>query len=186
MRRLAGELGVGTMTLYGYVRDKRELLDLAADRGAERFEFVTGEGPWRPRLRRLMWTVFRSLNEHPSAVQIRSSRPLISAGVMRACEAGMRILFDAGFDATAATRAWRLLFVFTFGYAAFGAPDGPPEVKQTWKEELSRLPPDEFPTILSALPEAVDTMSGTEPFGHCLELILDGLEAQQRSASPSA
>ena len=51
MRRLAGELGVGTMTLYGYFRGKGELLDHAIDRAARTYELSPGEGEWRPRLR---------------------------------------------------------------------------------------------------------------------------------------
>jgi AcrR family transcriptional regulator len=54
MRRLAAELGVGTMTLYGYFRRKEDLLDAIVDRGAERVAAAGSEGPWKQRLRELV------------------------------------------------------------------------------------------------------------------------------------
>jgi AcrR family transcriptional regulator len=181
MRRLASELGVGTMTLYGYFRDKDELLDHAIDRAARRYNLSPGEGAWRPRLRELITTVWRSLSEHPSAVQIRSRRPILNPGALRACEAGMTILRDAGFETREAAAVWRLLFTYVFGYAAFSAYEPSEELKSEWREELSVLPPDQYPITSGSAGELVNWMAGSEPFEQGLEIILDGLEARLSS-----
>lgn len=178
MRRLASELGIGTMTIYGYFSDKNELLDHAIDRGARRYDLSPGEGPWRPRLRELITTIWRSLIEHPSTVQIRSRKPILNPGALRAFEAGMAILRDAGFDAREAAAAWRLLFTYVFGYAAFSSYEPTAELKAQWRDELSALPADEYPSASAEAGELVNWMSGSRPFEHGLELILDGLEAR--------
>jgi AcrR family transcriptional regulator len=178
MRRLASELGVGTMTLYGYFRDKDELLDHAIDRAARRYNLSPGEGAWRPRLRELITTMWRSLIEHPSAVQIRSRKPILNPGALRACEAGMAILRDAGFETREAAAAWRLLFTYVFGYTAFSSYEPSAELKSEWREQLSALPADRYPITRGGAGELVEWMAGREPFERGLELILDGLEAR--------
>jgi AcrR family transcriptional regulator len=178
MRRLARALDVGTMTLYEYFRDKDELLDHAFDRAARSYDLSPGEGEWRPRLRELITTIWRSLSEHPSAVQIRSRRPILNPGALRACEAGMTILRDAGFGTREAAGAWRLLFTYVFGYAAFSSYEPSAELKAEWREELGALPPDQYPITSGAAGELVNWMAGREPFERGLELILDGLESR--------
>jgi AcrR family transcriptional regulator len=183
MRRLASELGIGTMTIYGYFRDKEELLNFVIERTARQYELTPGEGEWRDRLRQLVQTMYRSLLEHPSTVQIRSRRPILNPGAIRACEAGMTILDDAGFELKEAAAAFRLLFTYVFGYAAFSSYEPPAELKGEWEEELSALPEDEYPLVSGAAGELVNWMAGRVPFEEGLELILDGLEARLERSS---
>ena len=183
MRRLASELGVGTMTVYGYFRDKAELLDFAIDRAARRYDLSAGEGDWRPRLRELITTIWRSLNEHPSAVQIRASRPILNPGALRACEAGMTILTQAGFEVREAAAAWRLLFTYVFGYAAFSSYEPSEDLKSDWREEMAALPEDQYPITSAEAGELVNWIAGSHPFTEGLELILDGLEARLAAQS---
>jgi len=88
MRRLADELGITAMSLYGYVPSKAELLDVMADRAygeiaAPRDSAPSGQAPsghalsWQARLALLAeqhWTV---LLAHPWLLQIAASRPLL-------------------------------------------------------------------------------------------------------------
>jgi AcrR family transcriptional regulator len=178
MRRLAGELGTGTMTLYGYFANKEQLLDYAVDRGARRFDFSGPDGPWRARLRALIGTIMRALIEHPSAVEIRASRPILHPGALRAGETGMQILREAGFETADAAAAWRLLFTFTFGYAAFSATEPSADQQAEWRRQLSELPVDEYPVMAREATVIVPWMAGRRPFEQGLELILDGLEAR--------
>ncbi|MGH2922928.1 MAG: TetR/AcrR family transcriptional regulator C-terminal domain-containing protein [Solirubrobacterales bacterium] len=178
MRRLAAELGVAAMTLYGYFRSKEELLDLAVERGARRYDLSPGEGEWRERLRSLITTMWRSLVEHPSAVQIRASKPILSPAAMRAAEAGMTILREAGLDTRDSAAAWRLLFTYTFGYAAFSSKEPTAKMKRGWEREMSELPAEEYPLTSAAAGELAEWMAGAGPFEAGLELILDGIEAR--------
>ena len=83
MRRLADELGITAMSLYGYVPSKAELLDVMADRAygeiaAARDSAPSRQAPsWQERLALLAeqhWTVLLS---HPWLLQIAASRPLL-------------------------------------------------------------------------------------------------------------
>jgi AcrR family transcriptional regulator len=83
MRRLAEELGITAMSLYGYVPSKAELLDVMADRAYGEIAASRDSAPswqalsWRARLALLAeqhWTVLLS---HPWLLQIAASRPLL-------------------------------------------------------------------------------------------------------------
>lgn len=78
LRRVAEELGVTAMSLYGYVPSKAELLDLVADRVYGEFPMPEhGETGWRARLdviARQNWTLYLA---HPWLLQIATSRPLL-------------------------------------------------------------------------------------------------------------
>lgn len=78
LRRVAEELGVTAMSLYGYVPSKAELLDLIADRAYAQFPTPDhGQTGWRTRLEviaRQNWTLYLT---HPWLLQIATSRPLL-------------------------------------------------------------------------------------------------------------
>jgi AcrR family transcriptional regulator len=78
MRRLADELGITAMSLYGYVPSKAELLDVIADRAYG--EIVTREDPamaWQTRLAALARQHWALLLSHPWLLHIAASRPLL-------------------------------------------------------------------------------------------------------------
>jgi AcrR family transcriptional regulator len=176
IRRLAAELRIGAMTFYGYFRDKEELLDYVVERAARDLSLPPDEGPWRSRLQSLMETIWLGLTEDPTVVLIRSRKPLLTPSALRATEAGMQILVDAGFDIEEAAGAWRLLFTYVFGYAAFSFPEAAPEVKREWAEQMGALPGDKYPLIAAAAGWLPEWMTGRQPFDFGLGLILDGLE----------
>ena len=178
MRRLASELGVGTMTVYGYFANKEELLDFAIDHAAQQIDYRPGEGEWRTRLRHLVTTMWSALVEHPSALQVRARRPILTAASLRAGEAGMTILREAGLEVNEAALAWRLLFTYVFGYAAFSSGEPSSELRAEWREQLSALPESEYPNISGHANELVNWMGGREPFEAGLEVILDGIESR--------
>lgn len=185
MRRLAAELGVGTMTLYGYFRSKDELIDAAVDAATDEAPIAIGGGTWKEQLRRLMRGVHEHLGRHPSGVRIRLVRPMLSPRALQITEAGLTILEGAGFDRANAARAYRALFTYTFGFASFNSPENPEEAKRRTKAALTALPPDEYPTLSEAASEAADTVAGDAQFGFGLDRLLDGLDEQLRRQPPS-
>jgi AcrR family transcriptional regulator len=78
MRRLADELGITAMSLYGYVPSKAELLDVMADRA---YGEITPHGdpatPWQGRLAALAQQHWALLLSHPWLLRIAASRPLL-------------------------------------------------------------------------------------------------------------
>ena len=88
MRRLAEELGVTAMSLYGYVPSKAELLDVMADRAYG--EIALRGDPattWQTRLAALAQQHWAILLSHPWLLQIAASRPLLGPN--------MTALYDA-------------------------------------------------------------------------------------------
>ncbi|MGY1808874.1 TetR/AcrR family transcriptional regulator [Blastococcus sp. SYSU D00669] len=99
MRRLAGELGVGAMSLYTHVPGKGELVDLMLDS-------VLGElypeddalltGGWRARLEgmaRVNWALFV---RHPWALHVATGRPPLGPNLMRKYEVELRAVDGLG------------------------------------------------------------------------------------------
>jgi AcrR family transcriptional regulator len=185
MRDLASELGVGTMTLYGYFSSKDELIDATLDRAAEEVEFPPRRGPWRAQLRTLVGEVYRVLRKYPAGVQVRARRPILSAGVLRTTDAAMGIMAEAGFDKREAARAWRSLFTYTFGFVAFTPESVSEEVSREWAARLASFDLQQLPWLVDALPEAMEAMTGSEQFYNGLDLILDGLERRLDRATSS-
>ena len=176
MRRLAAELGAGTMTIYGYFRDKDELLDAVVDAISARAPLPELRGSWREQLRQLALLFSVNLSEHPGLVRLRLERPILTPGALRITEEGMRILEDAGFDPREAARAFRTVFVYTFGSAAFNPPGRVADAQRAVRMAAAALPPEDYPRLVGAVEEMVEVMDPGAQFERGLDLILDGLE----------
>lgn len=177
MRRLAAELGVGTMTLYGYFRSKDELLDAVVDAAVAEREPFSFEGSWQEQIRRLMRASRRNLSRHPGLVKVRAERPVLRPEALRFAETGMTILRRAGLPARDAARAFRLLFTYVFGYVSFSPDESAAEARRGARAAMAALPPDDYPTISATSEELADAMAGEETFDFGLDRIVDGLEA---------
>jgi len=176
MRRLAEGLGVGTMTLYGYFRGKEELLDAVLDEAVEQFRFEVTGASWSEQIRQIMMAMYGWLEQHPGVVEIRFSRPIITPGALKVTEAAMSIFRNAGFSAGEAARAYRLLHVYTFGFAAFGPGKRSESDRDQTLAALRALPRDLYPALVDAASEASDSMADQALFARGLDFLLAGLE----------
>jgi AcrR family transcriptional regulator len=98
MRRIAGALGVGAMSLYRYVPGKAELVDLMVDAvyGEDIAAAATVEGDWRARLEafgRKEWALYL---RHPWMLQIAHGRPMLGPNSMRSTDIALRALDEVG------------------------------------------------------------------------------------------
>jgi AcrR family transcriptional regulator len=77
MRRVARELGLGTMSLYHYVRSKDELIDLMSDEIMSRQLVDDAElrNGWRPALRAIAIATRRNFERHPWILGAMQPRP---------------------------------------------------------------------------------------------------------------
>ena len=178
MRRLAEALGVGTMTLYGYFANKRELLDAVMDSALADPPPLRLDGDWRLQLSTLALRARESLVAHPGLVQIRVRQPVLRPEALRFAESGLDILQRAGFEAQEAAYAFRLVFTYSFGFAAFSPAHTVDQDRSAARSALVSLPADEYPRLTAAVDEAAGAMGGEEAFQYGLERILDGLEAR--------
>ena len=182
MRRVAAELDVGAMTLYGYFRNKVELVDAAVDLACAEIEVPRAKGTWQDQLRSLAEEILRVLRRYPVAHQMRERGPLISAGALRSTEAGLEILQGAGFTQEESARVWRLLFTYIFGYAAFTPAELSPADERAYAARLAGMPAADLPRVTAAAAAGAAAMAGDEAFTDGLVTIIAGLEARLASA----
>lgn len=95
MRKVAAEIGVGTMTLYRYVPSKGELLDLMLDRVAVVPEGYRGEN-WRDTLEKVAIGTWALYVDHPWLLQVNQSRPLLGPNALAGMEFTLQGLHGLG------------------------------------------------------------------------------------------
>jgi AcrR family transcriptional regulator len=88
MRRVATELGTGTMSLYRYVPGKAELLDLMLDRVQRPSDDPAdlGDGGWRSALEALGRATLALYRRHPWLLQVNQSRPILGPSALDGME----------------------------------------------------------------------------------------------------
>ena len=97
MRRIAAELGVAPMTLYGHVPGKQELTDLMGDAVlAELYREGAPAGNWRARLDAVARENFRLVRRHPWAVHPAGGRPPPGPQLMRKHDIELRAVDGLG------------------------------------------------------------------------------------------
>jgi AcrR family transcriptional regulator len=97
MRRVAAELGVGTMSLYTYVPGKAELLDLMLDR-------VLGEvvrpdgvaGGWRAKLDAYARALWAHYHRHPWVLGVSGARALLGPNETELFESSLSAVSGTG------------------------------------------------------------------------------------------
>lgn len=87
MRRLATDLGTGTMSLYRYVPGKAELLDLMLDRvyGEDATE-TADDADWRAAVEAMAHTHLRLYRRHPWLLRVNQARSVLGPGSLRSLE----------------------------------------------------------------------------------------------------
>jgi AcrR family transcriptional regulator len=177
MRRLAAELGVGAMTLYGYYRSKDELLEAVVDAAVSGVRpALDAKDPWRDQLTTLMRDARHAIGRHPALARLRATRPVLRPEALRFAEASLAILRGAGFDDRVAALSFRLLFTYVFGFVTFSPAEHDREAVAEAEHAIRALPTRDYPNLTAAGPETAAAMGGDEAFDYGLARILDGLE----------
>ena len=117
MRRVAGELGVGAMSLYTYVPGRSELVDLMVDRVFGELELPAAALGWREGLGQYARTTWQLYRSHPWLLQLNMWRGPLAPQVLDAQEAGLRALTGTGLPAAEVVRTLSLVDTFVQGTA---------------------------------------------------------------------
>lgn len=187
MRRLAGELGAGAMSLYHYVASKEELLDAMIDRVFEEIELPPEQTDWQSAIRQRAVSARQVLARHPWAIGRMESRTSPGLANRRHHEAVTACLRKAGFSVVMATHANWLLDSYVYGFALQEAslPFDTAGVFADMAEGvyLPQLPPDEFPYLNESAAALVAAgYDPAEEFLFGLDLVLVALEPLRASA----
>ncbi len=173
MRALADELGVGTMTLYSYVRSRDDLLDLMVDTATEPVAATPIEGHWTEQIVTLFSALHEVLTKHPGLVRARMTRPFNSPGVMRLAERALSVLQAAGMDRQEAARAYRTLYLFTLGCATYGGHSDTAQLRR----DLEALPSTDFPHVAAHRDKLIYTVAEAAEFRYGLRLLVTAMSA---------
>ncbi|MEJ2864021.1 TetR/AcrR family transcriptional regulator [Actinomycetospora flava] len=124
VRRLAADLDVGVMTLYGYFRNKDEILDAMGDRilGSMTLPEQVETDP-AAALRSLGHAFLAMMREHPSVVRLLSTRVTDSPGALvNAMEGVLDRLAQAGITGGHAVHCYGFLITYALGFSAYESP----------------------------------------------------------------
>lgn len=187
MRRLAGALGAGAMSLYHYVANREELLDAMIDVVFEEIEFPTQEADWQSAMRQRAVSARDVLRRHPWAIGLMGSRTSPGPANFRHHEAVTACLRRAGFSVLMATHVNWLLDSYVYGFALQEAslPFGTAEELADMLEGvfIPQLPPDQFPSLNeSAAALFAAGYDPAEEFFFGLDLVLAAIEPLRGSA----
>jgi AcrR family transcriptional regulator len=157
MRRLAGELGVMPNTLYSYFPHKEALDGLAEVMDASR----------------------RLLLSHPQLVSAFLARPTLGPNAARLGEITFTLLRRGGLDGDRAVEAFRVLLIYSLGFAAFQAPrqrtDSPERTRQV-EATFAGLADDTYPEM-RRLAGHLAAPTTDRPFHTGLRWLLDGISS---------
>lgn len=172
MRRLAGELGVGTMSIYSHVPNKDDLLDGVVGTVAGEIRLPPGAEGWREAARYLLAEFRRVCRLHPNVVPLMINRPPTSRQGGHLVEAGFEYLRHAGVDEKMTARAYRLVVSYAIGFVSletsgFFDASGPAAVTRSQE-------PEAFPRTTEIAPFLLE-WDADEEFQAGLDVILDFL-----------
>jgi AcrR family transcriptional regulator len=187
MRRLAGALGAGAMSLYHYVASKEDLLDAMIDVVFEEIELPPEGTDWQSAIRRRAVSARQVLARHPWANGLMESRTSPGPANLRHHEAVTACLRRANFPVLMATHANWLLDSYVYGFALQEAslPFNTAGELADMAEDvfLPQLPLDEFPYLIESAAALVAVgYDPAEEFIFGLDLILAALESLRDSA----
>lgn len=188
VRSLAARMNIGVMTLYGYFRSKEEILDAMADLALGSLELPPPAEGERPRDAIAgVATAFRDLlTEHPSIVQLLSSRVTNSA---RARRGAMEVVIDrlvaSGIPGPLAVQCYGFIVVHALGFSLYqgprswgqeGSEDGS-ELRRQQTHFYASLPLSDFPRLVE-LRESVVELPSEEQFAFAVEALGHLVEAR--------
>jgi AcrR family transcriptional regulator len=198
MRKLAGELGAGAMSLYHYVPNKEELLDGMVDIVFGEIELPPGGGDWRSAMRRRAIATREVLNRHRWAVGLMESRATPGPASFRVHNAVLGYLREGGFSIEATIQAYSVLDAYIYGFAlqeksvpfedaeegAAVATEQARQFAEDAQAQQTAALADEFPYLHEVVAGHVAEVGYdfAAAFEYGLDLILDALE-QRRDAA---
>ncbi|GAA1470038.1 TetR/AcrR family transcriptional regulator [Microbacterium thalassium] len=189
IRALAGEMGVGPMTLYHYVDGKETVLDGMVDAVFAKIALPDPALPWRETVRARCVSAKSVLVKHPWSVPLLESRTSPGPATLGHHEAMLACFFGAGMSLQLTAHAYAVLDSYVYGYAIQEAsmPIQGDDSAERVAEISSGFSPGEYPHLVRFA--ADHAMQPGFDFGasfeYGLDLLLDGLEAA-RQAEASA
>lgn len=181
MQRLAGELGVGTMSLYRYVPSKDELTSLMLDTAIGAPPDLGRRTGWRSAMEAWARANLSVFERHPWALALVTRPRVMGPNEVGFLEAGLAALSGTGLGPADMLNIVLLVNGFVRGSAPFAAdpPSGEPRmISATMLAEFGRQ--ETFPTVCEVMAAVAQRRprKAEVPFEYGLRRVLDGIAAR--------
>jgi AcrR family transcriptional regulator len=200
MRRVAAELGAGTMTLYHYVANKRELFELMHDEmmGDLIVPEENLERGWREALRAIAYATLGAWRRNRWQRDEINETPVLGPNGLRHFEQSLKAVADTGLPMARRMEIVSQLDEYVFGYAE-GEPERSDADVADWEAKWGDyldvvggylgaqlgsgdfphveefLDGEDFPTVVRRM---ISESSANERFERGLGRLLDGIQAE--------
>ena len=185
MRRVADRFGTGPASLYAHVRNREELLLLAADEVAAEVELPEVDAKrWRAQLLQLLTDLRAALGRHGDIAAMAIGRIPTHPHTLRVADRMMALLLAGGMPPLDVALAADLLplyvvsVAFEEGVEAVAGRKNGEEYHQEVAAAWAALPAQEFPAVTALMPHLFTAGDADERFRFGLEVLLDGLVAR--------
>ncbi|WP_219466637.1 TetR/AcrR family transcriptional regulator, partial [Nonomuraea rhizosphaerae] len=119
MRAVADRIGLTPMAIYGYFRNKNELLDGIVGRVLSSLPQSPSWASWEERLNALAWGIRGLARDHPAVFGLLLARPSATPDGVWVVDQIYQALLDAGVPDADVPRVGRLISTFVLGFAAW-------------------------------------------------------------------
>jgi AcrR family transcriptional regulator len=186
MRRVAGDLGSGTATLYRYITNRDELVDLMVDAAQGEDPLPEPTRDWRADLTAVAHALRATQLRHPWLGEL-AGRPSLGPNWLRRSEAALRAAVALTPDITQASRALGAVHAYVLGsvatqQAARRAEQRTGLTEEQWQRSVGPyinevIAAGKHPMLARRVLEAEELDPDVE-FAFGLECVLDGLAAR--------
>jgi AcrR family transcriptional regulator len=176
MRRVAKELACNPMSLYEYVANKEELLDLVADTALAELPEIDPATDWYTAMTELMSALHALLVRYPAVAHIMVARPLSGPMALERGGPAIETLLRAGFDDATAVELFIAVASYTLGVALYEIARKGPEALDA-VARFDALAEHEQP-ILYRLGRRIATVTDERQFQAGLAHLLLGYSAE--------
>lgn len=187
MRRVAADLRSGTATLYRYVTNRDELVDLMVDAAQGEDPFTEPSQDWRVGLAAVAHTQRAMLLRHPWLAGELAGRPTLGPNSLRRSESALRAAVALTPDIDLASQALSAVHAYVLGsvatqQAARQAEQRTGLSEEQWQRSVGPyisevLAAGEHPMLARRVREAEEPDPDVE-FAFGLDCVLDGLAAR--------
>lgn len=187
MRRVAGDLGSGTASLYRYITNRDELVDLMIDAAQGEDPLPESTQDWRAALGAVAHAMRATLLRHPWLAGELTGRPALGPNSLRRSESTLRAAVALTPDITLASQALGAVYAYVLGSVAAQQARRRAEqrtglTEEEWQRSVGPyirevIAAGEHPMLARRVLEAEELDPDVE-FAFGLDCVLDGLAAR--------
>lgn len=175
MPKLAGELGVGTMTVYSYVDNKQHLLDKMAARIFEQLT-LTPHDHWQQALTAFFSDFRKAALAHPTLAGLLATGRITIPTVFEILESLFTNTTDQGIPIDEAVRVFYAGLTYTIGFVLWEIPRAHLQTEDAyanqWADLIAQLDPNHYPHLTGPAASTIHTVASTEQFNWGLTKII--------------